>query len=70
MASPTLVALLLGVIAVSTGVAIAALSHTFVIFARVGGSLPLRQSIPWLGFLLLAALALIVLVLRWPRGEE
>jgi hypothetical protein len=70
MASPTLVALLLGVVAVSAGVAIAALSHTFVIFARAGGSLPFRQSIPWLVFLLLAALALIVLVLRWRQGEE
>lgn len=68
MATPTLVALLLGVIAVSAGVAIAVLSHTFVLLARAGGSLPFGQSIPWLAFLILAVLALIALLLR--RGRE
>jgi ABC-type Fe3+-siderophore transport system permease subunit len=69
MASPTLVALLLGTIAVSAGVAIAAISHSFVLHARTAGSLPLGQSIPWLAFLILAVLALIVLLLRWGREE-
>lgn len=66
MAHPRLT-VLIGVVAVFVGVAIAALTQTIIMPAHPGGSLSLRQPILWVAVLIPAVLIMIILLLRWRR---